>query len=338
MANNLSIVVIIPLYNAGDYIVQCIESILGQQYENYVIRIVDDGSKDHSSDLCAGYAAKYPDKIYYQKISNGGANNARNKALRESSEDLVFFVDQDDFLACDDCFTFLNKHFQACPTDDFIIFKYREYFTKSNIYKERPDFANTATVGEGVEVKLRSFVVQGNIPISPWDKVFKRRFLLDKNIFLPVGFVAGDINWFIEIINKVNTFSVTNKVLYIYRRQVAASLTNAKFNIKKYEDLLSIIEREVELLEKQDDSPIRQLFFSFLAYEMSILLAMSKNLNQQQRHHYSERVKKLNWLYQFDANPKVKKVNILRRLLGDRLSAVILNKYIQVLVNKNIAA
>ena len=55
---NIHLFIVIPVYNAETYIVECLESILTQEYKNYEIIIVDDGSTDSSGDICDLYAKK----------------------------------------------------------------------------------------------------------------------------------------------------------------------------------------------------------------------------------------------------------------------------------------
>ena len=90
--------VIIPVYNLEDYISNCIESIINQDYENLEIIIVDDGSSDKSWDKISEYQ-QLDHRIIAIKQENGGAGKARNTALQRVTGDLVTFVDGDDMLS-----------------------------------------------------------------------------------------------------------------------------------------------------------------------------------------------------------------------------------------------
>lgn len=88
---------IIPVYNVEKYIEQCVESILGQDYDKREIVLVDDGSTDTSGSICDVYAAKYENVIVIHK-ENGGLSDARNVGLAKATGDYILFVDADDFI------------------------------------------------------------------------------------------------------------------------------------------------------------------------------------------------------------------------------------------------
>lgn len=89
--------VIVPVYNARQYISQCIESLLGQTYTNLEILLVDDGSTDDSGEICDQYA-KVDERIRVIHQKNSGPGFARNVALDESHGDYITMVDADDYV------------------------------------------------------------------------------------------------------------------------------------------------------------------------------------------------------------------------------------------------
>ncbi len=87
--------VIVPVYNAGDYLEECLKSIGGQSYENLEIILVDDGSTDGSAERCDAFAQRDPRaRVIHQK--NMGAAGARRNGVRTASGEYVCFVDADD--------------------------------------------------------------------------------------------------------------------------------------------------------------------------------------------------------------------------------------------------
>jgi len=89
--------VIIPVYNAEKTIKRCLNSILKQQFRDYEIILVNDGSTDNSLDICRSYAEKYSNIITVNK-NNGGASSARNAGLDRAQGDYILFVDSDDYV------------------------------------------------------------------------------------------------------------------------------------------------------------------------------------------------------------------------------------------------
>ena len=94
---NPLISVIVPVYNVEQYLVQCVDSILNQKYENFELLLVDDGSTDKSGDICDVYGKR--DKrvrVFHKK--NGGVSSARNVGLGNAKGDWIAFVDSDDII------------------------------------------------------------------------------------------------------------------------------------------------------------------------------------------------------------------------------------------------
>lgn len=92
--------VIVPIYNVEKYLKRCINSLLKQNYENYEIILVDDGSSDDCPDICDEYANKY-EKIRVIHKKNGGLSDARNTGVENCNSDYVIFVDSDDYVESD---------------------------------------------------------------------------------------------------------------------------------------------------------------------------------------------------------------------------------------------
>lgn len=89
--------IIIPVYNSEKYIARCICSVLDQSYDRLQIIVVNDGSKDYSGDIIAGYAETNENILFIDK-QNEGVANARNDALKKAEGDYLLFVDADDYL------------------------------------------------------------------------------------------------------------------------------------------------------------------------------------------------------------------------------------------------
>jgi glycosyltransferase involved in cell wall biosynthesis len=89
--------VIIPIYNAQDYLGRCINSVLSQTYRDIEVLLVDDGSTDKSGDMCDTFQM-LDARVKVFHIQNGGPSAARNYALDKVKGQWVMFVDADDWL------------------------------------------------------------------------------------------------------------------------------------------------------------------------------------------------------------------------------------------------
>ena len=90
--------VIVPVYNAEDYLEEAILSVFSQTYKDWELILVDDGSSDSSPAIC-DKAALCSTKIRVKHIPNGGVSHARNVGLDMAKGDFITFIDADDLLA-----------------------------------------------------------------------------------------------------------------------------------------------------------------------------------------------------------------------------------------------
>ena len=118
---NPRVSVIIPVYNPGVYLQQCLESIIHQTYTNLEIILIDDGSTDGSAEICDSYV--YRDKrikCIHQK--NSGVSAARNNGLRICTGDYVHMPDSDDYLELNTYELLLNMMSETKV--DCVVFEY----------------------------------------------------------------------------------------------------------------------------------------------------------------------------------------------------------------------
>lgn len=92
----MKVSVLIPMYNAENYISATIDNVLKQTYDNLEVIIVDDGSSDNSYNIALGYQS---DNVHVYRQDNKGASAARNLAFRKSTGDLIQYLDADDMLS-----------------------------------------------------------------------------------------------------------------------------------------------------------------------------------------------------------------------------------------------
>lgn len=91
--------IIIPVYNASQHILQCLESVKSQSFTDYEVILVDDGSKDDSAQIITRFIGAHTLSNYrlLQK-ENGGVSSARNAGIRAAQGQWIAFVDSDDWI------------------------------------------------------------------------------------------------------------------------------------------------------------------------------------------------------------------------------------------------
>lgn len=97
---NPMVSIIVPVYNAENYLHRCIDSILNQEYTDFELLLVNDGSKDSSGSVCDAYASR-DDRIRVIHKENTGVSDSRNIAIDQARGTYLQFLDSDDWITPD---------------------------------------------------------------------------------------------------------------------------------------------------------------------------------------------------------------------------------------------
>lgn len=327
--------VIVPVYNAERYLVQCIKSIAGQSYQNIELLLIDNASTDSSPLICDQHAQRDNRiKVIHLK-ENVMASGARNTGVQAAAGEWVMFVDSDDFLdekyGLDELVSYsrtINYEF------DFLIFNYKRYFQNDDTLVNRPDFSADLIKEENKIEKVALLLKNSFIPAPSWGKLIKLQFLRTKGIEFVTGTNAEDIPWFLNLLEYCENFALTNIRLLVYRKQVTGAGTFG-FNKRRYDDLLHIVTNESRRIASySEQNPLKKILLSFLAYEYVILLATSANFRGKEFGLHLNELSSLKWLMKYNLTDKVRKTGILLRYLPTWLVAILLHKYARLIVNR----
>ena len=186
--------IIIPVYNTRSYLPACLDSILRQEWTDYEIILVDDGSSDGSSALCDEYAAGH-DHIRCHHQTNSGHTAARQQGFRLSRGEYVTFVDSDDWVAPDMytrmCRTAKKTHADILHCNYIAAMPDRELSCLSPFPAGFYDRERLVNEVYPVMIYSGTFFVYGIAP-SMCNKIF-RRTLLEKHLLrVPHDVLVGE--------------------------------------------------------------------------------------------------------------------------------------------------
>jgi len=242
---NPKISIIIPVYNAENYLHRCFDSILSNNYNNIEIIPVNDGSKDNSQKVIDEYKSKYPELFNPLTEENQGIGMARNNGLKQATGEYIMFIDNDDFIDED----YIQKHVNEI--------KEKDYDIVISGYKRTGD--NNILFQVILDERYRW---TRYISIAPWGKLYKASFLYDNDIkFLktPIGedvyfnLQANTLTEKIKIIDYAgynwyyNGASVTNTITNKIKKINIVKLLDTHYGILKEKN--SINENNKDLLE-----------------------------------------------------------------------------------------
>ncbi len=202
--------VIVPVYNVGEYIDQCMESICGQTYRELEILVMYDESADDSLERLRCWSKR--DKRIRLVINNErkGLGAARNKGLRMASGDYVVYVDSDDWLKED----FIETLYRAIEETGADYVSSIGYFEADS---EKIEKTTTLPAGTYTGDLGRIMVLLGEAPVV-WKKIFNREWLLKKRLFQPEIFSYEDWGYDIVLVPETKKIVLIPEIGVFYRR------------------------------------------------------------------------------------------------------------------------
>lgn len=234
--------IIVPVYNAEDNLDRLINKIQDQDYKEYELIFIDDGSTDKSKEIILNYK-KNNEKIIYMSQENSGPGIARNKGLDIASGDYIIFIDADDDFKANmiaDMVSYIEEYYV-----DIVQFPYQIIDRNNNIIDRFFDIKELKLIDDMGEA-LFEFARQGLLNPYLWTKIYKRESI--SNIRFTEHHYAEDQIFNMKVLMASEKVLVMPKSYYCYRHN-PASIVNVGFNMNKLDAIRAMYEI-ISLLEK----------------------------------------------------------------------------------------
>lgn len=205
--------IIVPIYNAENYLSRCLESVKKQTYKNIEVLLVNDGSTDKSKEICETYRNLDHRMVVINK-ENGGLSDARNCGINKSHGHFLFFLDSDDYID-NDC---IEKLLESVIKNNCDVAISDGIYEKDG--REIPYKNNALLNGEIITTPKEIFEIfleHKGLPGSPWvawGKLFRRSLFDD--IAFPVGKVSEDIATIPDVLIRANKIVYISEKTYHY--------------------------------------------------------------------------------------------------------------------------
>lgn len=232
--------VIVPVYNAEKYIDGCIKSIVNQTYNNIEILLIDDGSKDNSSQKCDKWASE-DGRITLIHKQNGGVSSARNLGIDNAKGEFIAFVDADDWLERD-YLSLLIEHINGC---DLVVSGYKASGFGSFIVKSVDD----GIIGLDQLRCDYDYYLKNDLINPPFAKLFRRE-IIDKQRFDEGLSLGEDIAFNLQYLAKCSDICFLSEALYNYN---IGNITSASKRLrdKDFEQIYEIYLQSKEFVYKK---------------------------------------------------------------------------------------
>lgn len=190
---NITVSVIIPVYNVEAYLPECLDSAVGQTLRNIEIICVDDGSTDHSPAILADYQKK-DSRMKVLRQQNMGLSAARNSGLRCARGKYIYFLDGDDYVDRE----MLQTTVQLAEEKDLdaVVFNFVRFADSEELLKAHPFYVNSIDgipqVYTGIEY-LKVANECGAYSVSAWKALWRHQFLEENQLRFKEGILYEDM-------------------------------------------------------------------------------------------------------------------------------------------------
>lgn len=226
--------IIVPVYNAGQWIGHCIESILQQTFRDFELILINDGSSDNSLTVCKDYSLS-DDRIKIYTQRNLGVSATRNSGIEKASGQWISFIDADDWVDESYLETLL-------PADN-------EQLTLCLLSPHRSDSTNQKEMVK-YETDICSILSNWITHVEltgPCGKLLCRSTIIDNNLRFRTDLISGeDLIFMIDYLNKITgSVRLIHKQLYNYADVNCMSLSKRQVPLSNSLYSISHISREL---------------------------------------------------------------------------------------------
>lgn len=234
--------IIIPIYNSESFLNKCIKSILEQDYKNFELLLIDDGSNDSSGKICDRFS-KIDERANVYHIKNGGVSNARNFGIEKSRGNYIVFVDSDDWVERN----YISSLYNLLQNNrlDLVCTSFK--MIKKN---ETLEFKYDNEILEGKEKNIKYFDFIHKVSSAPWGKIFKADVIKNNKIQFEADVpFAEDLIFLLDYYKCVKSIGLFEETTYDYN---CANENQAMKKIYKemYRYLYQVYKREEEFVKK----------------------------------------------------------------------------------------
>lgn len=237
--------IIVPVYNAQATLDQCVKSVLNQNFRDFELVLVDDGSRDDSPRMCDEYAKDdYRVVVVHQK--NGGVSCARNTGIRAAHGDYLVYLDNDDYFL-DNALAMIAEQITLKPDADLLVWHMRQL--RRQVLEEEngafPDTTQCCMKGD----QAFHFLYSDNHGVfwQVYRYVAKRRLIVDENLFYNSGVIHEDMDLSPYVVLHAKRVHFCLGSYYVYRAGREGSVTSS-VTAARCEDVILVVKRWFERL------------------------------------------------------------------------------------------
>ena len=304
--------VIVPVYKVEKELARCVESLLRQDYADFEIILVDDGSPDRSGQIADSFAESYPDRIHVIHQENKGLSGARNTGIRAATGQYLSFVDSDDFVE-PNMFSVLMEQLKEADADIAVCGRFDDYPDHS-----KNSFTMDVPTSLSAEETIRRILTWNQLDIAAWDKLYKAQ--LWEGVSFPEGINNEDMQRIPEIVRKASTIVHVGQPLYHYCHRENSITTT--YNEKKIKDFFKAIQCVETFIRSNYPSIQDELVYYLNHSYLALLLMCSQICYRGHEEKVAKAYLKKNWKNSFSLKKMSKREKLVHLMLRFHLYCV----------------
>ena len=311
------ITLIIPVYNAGKYLRDLLESIIHQtmSFQEIEVIMVDDLSTDNSREIMDEYTAKYNNFISVKLPQNNKiAGTARNKGMELAHGEYLMFADADDFLPNTACQTMYNAI--TSKKADFIIGNYINTDEDGTIWPN-PIFNIEKYTDFQLDIKYYTksfFVLNG----SACNKIFKKSFVQQHNIKFLEKVPAEDAYFVTSCFMEAKKVYYIKDVMYCYRQRNMSGEKSVSFYCSA--DYFNRINKAYRAIYENFKAHNQIRFYRYMyAKNMSYMLYKFIDSTLMSDAEREEVLQKMHWFYELSVTLKVPAAQKAQQMIIEKI-------------------
>lgn len=254
--------VIVPIYNARDYLVECITSIQNQTYDNLEIILVNDGSTDDSLEICTRFAIS-DSRICVINQNNMGVSSARNRGIEVARGTYIGFVDSDDYLNRE----MYEKLVEVILLNDVEASVLMEHTIKPF----NPQIMNRSKL-DSCEALKELFLLR--LPTSLWAYLYNREVIKNLRLDTNIHFFE-DFEFNYRVLKTIKGVALCFNNMYYYRTHDLS--TNSQALNPKRMTCLEIYELHKKEIQQSECDLIKYSLFFRCHFLISIMISIAKS-------------------------------------------------------------
>ena len=272
--NKTIVSIIIPVYNAQQYIAKCIDSVISQSYINWELILVDDGCTDKSGEICDKYAQKDKRiKVFHKK--NGGVSSARNTGISEAVGEWLYFIDSDDFIDSDTLSKSIKKINVEIP--DLIV----HGLVNDYIYNGKSCSLSYKTIEDNDYKAIIEFTDKYGLLKGPVCKLFRHSIVKENKLFFDESICYGeDTKFTFEYLQKCESIAFVPEHFYHYCFRKEGSLTKRSYPYLSWDNTARmLLELRLPIMKQfsMPDSYFQFIRFEYISHIIRAVYSMYKD-------------------------------------------------------------